>query len=124
MKSEMTAYALSIVHPAGTRIAEGKKTLEIRSWLPPRLPLLNLLVVENRRRLDREGEVDADGLGMAWIDILRVRPWTEEDASRDGHRFQPGYHAWEISNVRPVAEPFRVRAERGIYRVEVKTPPP
>lgn len=43
----MTTDALSIVYPAGTRIAEGKKTLEIRSWLPPRLPLLNLLVVEN-----------------------------------------------------------------------------
>jgi len=115
----MTAEALSIVHPAGTRIAEGKKTLEIRSWLPPRLPLLNLLVVENRRRLDRDGDVDAEGLGVAWIDILHVRPWTEEDARRDGHQFQPGYHAWEISNLRRIEKPFRVHAERGIYQVEV-----
>lgn len=119
----MMVEALSIVHPAGKRIAEGKKTLEIRSWLPPRLPLLNLLVVENRRRLDRDGDVEVGGLAVAWIDILHVRPWTEGDALRDGHRFQPRYHAWEISNMRPIQEPFRVQAERGIYQIEVKHVP-
>jgi len=60
----MTAEALSIVRPSGTRIAEGKKTLEIRSWLPPRLPLLNLLIVENGRRLDQEGDVDPEGIAV------------------------------------------------------------
>jgi len=119
----MTAEALSIVHPAGTRIAEGKKRLEIRSWPPPRLPLLNLLVVENHRRLEVDGDEDPDGLGVAWIDILQVRPWTEEDAKREGHRFQTGYHAWEISNLRPIADPFRVPAQRGIYQVEVENLP-
>ena len=110
----MIAEALSIVHPAGTRIAEGEKTLEIRSWPPPRLPLLNLLVVENHRRLDVEGDEDPEGLGVAWIDILHVRPWTEKD---------PNYNAWEISNLRPIAEPFRVPAKRGIYQVEVGSLP-
>ncbi len=119
----MRVDAISIVHPAGTCIAEGAKRLEIRSWPPPRLPLLNLLVVENRRRLEREGEIDLDGLGVAWIDILHIRPWTEEDAQRDGHHFQPGYHAWEISNLRPIAAPFRVQAERGIYQIEVEAEP-
>jgi hypothetical protein len=119
----MTADALSIVYPAGTRIAEGKKTLEIRSWLPPGLPLLNLLVVENHRRLDRDGDLDEGGLGVAWIDILHVRPWTEEDAKRDENHFRPGYHAWEISNLRPIPHPFRVRAERGIYQIEVENLP-
>jgi hypothetical protein len=116
----MRVDALSIVYPAGTRIAEGRKTLEIRSWLPPRLPLLNLLVVENHRRLDREGDTDENALGVAWIDIFHVRPLTQEDAERDGNQFQPGYHAWEISNVRPIAHPFRIRAERGVYQVEVQ----
>ena len=40
--------ALSIVAPNGANIAAGRKTLEIRSWRPPRLPLRDLLIVENR----------------------------------------------------------------------------
>jgi hypothetical protein len=39
--------ALSIVAPNGGRIAQGLKTLEIRSWQPEYLPLKNLVIVEN-----------------------------------------------------------------------------
>jgi hypothetical protein len=113
----MQMDALSIVYPAATNIAAGKKTLEIRSWKPPTVPLRNLLIVENRRRLDREGDVDPDGLAVAVIDIEEVRDWTEEDAKRDGHTFVAGYHAWVISNMRPIQSPFRVSAERLIYQV-------
>lgn len=31
--------ALSIVAPSGQRIAQGMKTLEVRSWQPEQLPL-------------------------------------------------------------------------------------
>jgi len=115
----MTFNALSIVYPAGTKIATGQKTLEIRSWKPPTLPLLNLLIVENHRRLDRDGDIDPEGMAVALIDIAAVRDWTEEDARRDGNTFAPGYNAWVISNVRPIRIPFRVQAERLIYKVEV-----
>jgi hypothetical protein len=46
----------------------------------------------------------------------------KESGATYGHHFQTGYHAWEISNLRPIAEPFPVQAERGIYRVEVESP--
>jgi len=114
----MTYNALSVVHPAATKIATGQKTLEIRSWKPPTLPLLNLLIVENHRRLDREGDIDPEGMAVALIDIIAVRDWTEEDARRDGHTFATGYNAWVISNVRPIHIPFRAQAERMIYKVE------
>jgi hypothetical protein len=115
----MTYNALSIVHPAGTKIAIGHKTLEIRSWKPPTVPLLNLLIVENHRRLDRDGDVDPEGLAVALIDITSVHDWTEEEARRDGNTFAQGYNAWGISNVRPIRIPFRAQAERLIYKVEV-----
>jgi hypothetical protein len=115
----MTLEALSVVYPAATKIAQGKKTLEIRSWQPPRLPLLNLLIVENHRRLDRDGDSDPDGVAVALIDVTQVRAWTEADAQRDGNTFAAGYHAWVITNVRVINEPFRVPAERLIYQVTV-----
>jgi len=115
----MTLNALSIVSPAGTKIATGHKTLEIRSWKPSTIPLFNLLIVENHRRLDRDGNTDPEGLAVATIDIIEVRDWTEEDARRDGHTFVPGYFAWVIANVRPIQPPFRAQAERLIYQVAV-----
>jgi len=115
----MQMNALSIVHPAATKIATGEKTLEIRSWKPPAIPLHDLLIVENRRRLDREGDIDPEGWAVAVIDVTSVRDWTEEDAQRGGHVFVPGYHAWVIANVRKMDPPFRAQAERLIYQVNV-----
>lgn len=115
----MQLNALSIVYPAATRIAEGTKTLEIRSWKPPIVPLLNLVIVENHRRLDRDGDCDPEGSAVALIDIVAVRDWTEEDAQRDGHTFTPGYHAWIIANVRRIDPPLSVPAERLIYAVDL-----
>ena len=115
----MTFNALSIVYPAATKIATGQKTIEIRSWKPPMVPLLNLLIVENNRRLDRDGDIDPEAMAVAVIDIIEVRDWTEEDARRGGNTFAPGYFAWVIANVRPIDSPFRTQAERLIYKVEV-----
>lgn len=37
----MMYHALSIVAPHGGNIASSRKTLEVRSWQPPSLPLLD-----------------------------------------------------------------------------------
>lgn len=111
--------ALSVVYPAGTDIAAGKKSIEIRSWLPPVLPLRELLIVENHHRLEQEGESDPIGLAVAMIDIIGVHPWTLEEAERCGHRYVAGYYAWEIENIKVIDTPFRANAERSIYNVDV-----
>lgn len=49
-----TYSALSIVAPSGTKIAQGLKTLEIRSWTPKQLPLRDLVIVENTQFLTAE----------------------------------------------------------------------
>ncbi len=38
---------LSIVAPNAERIVQGIKTLEVRSWQPEKLPLKDLVIVEN-----------------------------------------------------------------------------
>lgn len=49
----MIVEALSIVHPV-EHIVAGVKTTEIRSWMPPRLPLYDLVLIENHRYLYTE----------------------------------------------------------------------
>ncbi|ENR5292512.1 ASCH domain-containing protein, partial [Acinetobacter baumannii] len=44
------------VAPNGTRIAQGIKTLEVRSGVPAQLPLKDLFIVENQNFLINDGD--------------------------------------------------------------------
>lgn len=68
-----TLAALSIVTPAGQRIAQGQKRLEIRSWQPEQLPLKDLVIVENKNCLSKAGDEEA-GMAVAIVDIESVHP--------------------------------------------------
>lgn len=110
--------ALSIVAPSGKNIAEGRKTLEVRSWFPERLPLIDLLIVENGRLLKEAGDSDDDGRLVAVVDIVEVRPWLPVDVEAAcASGWEPGYWAWCIRNVRPVQTPVRTRAARRLYDI-------
>lgn len=115
-----TYTALSIVAPHGQNIAKKIKTIEVRSWQPPTLPLRNLLIIENQNYLSANQPEDADGKAIAFVDILEVHEWQAyevEAACSSG--WQPGYWAWILSNVRPVFQHVTVPAKRKIYTVEV-----
>lgn len=58
--------ALSIVTPNGTRIAEGIKTLEVRSWVPTKLPIKDLLIVENQKFLVKDTD-EEEGVAVLWL---------------------------------------------------------
>lgn len=62
--------ALSIVAPNGTRIAQGRKTLEVRAWQPEQLPLKDVVIVENQNYLTQDGD-EEPGLAVAIADILQ-----------------------------------------------------
>lgn len=111
--------ALSIVTPGGSRIAEGRKTLEVRRWRPDLDPSEDLLIVENGRYLHRDGEEDADGTPVAIVRVVAVRAFTPADMEAAcASRFEEGWLAWELAAVRPVSAGGRVRAARGIYEVD------
>lgn len=110
--------ALSIVSPHGKNIATGRKTIEVRSWLPAELPLRNLLIVENHSYLTESSPSDPNGIAVALVDVTEVHEWSEgevEAACSEG--WQLGYWAWSLSNVRPVSLPFPVAAKRKLYEV-------
>ena len=57
MRIVMKYKALSIVYPAVENILNGSKDVEIRSWMPPDIPMRNLVLIENSRYLN-DGEVE------------------------------------------------------------------
>ncbi|MDN5512508.1 ASCH domain-containing protein [Acinetobacter sp.] len=111
--------ALSIVTPAGQRIAQGQKRLEIRSWQPEQLPLKDLVIVENKNYLSKAGDGEA-GMAVAIVDIESVHPWPKDEIEAASATYwAAGYWAWEISNVRPIDPPIAVQAKRKIYFIEM-----
>ena len=113
--------ALSVVAPAGLKIAQGQKTIEVRSWLPGDLESgEDLVIVENSRYLKVDGDSDPDGLAVALVKIARVRSFTPEDiAASCATRYELGWYSWVLENVRPAKRDFRVLAARKLYEVEV-----
>jgi len=116
----MKIKALSVVAPWGTRIAHGEKTLEIRSWRPGSVPIERLLIVENNRRLTHAGDIDPDGRAVAMVRIGDIHEWTREEADAACSTFEPGWLAWTIEKVQPIAHPFPVVAARRIYELDIQ----
>lgn len=110
--------ALSVVAPAGQLIAAGRKTLEIRRWLPDISPEDDLLIVENHHYLLNDGDEEA-GIARAVVNVVAVRPFTPEDIpAACATRFEEGWFAWELSNIRPVQQHHPILAARKLYWVE------
>lgn len=113
--------AISIVYPSGTKIANGQKTIEVRSWIPTISIGQDLLIVENHKFLHNEGETDPDGKAVAIVKIKNIRQFTVDDIpSACASRWEPGYYAWELEDVRPIHSTHKIMAAREIYEVDFK----
>ncbi len=110
--------ALSVVQKAGKLISSGEKTLEIRKWKLDELPLVNLAIVQNKRRLTKEDPIDPNGSVVAVVDVTHIRKWTPEDAEETCSEWEEGWLAWELKNVRKVTSPLAAPAKRKIYEIE------
>lgn len=116
--------ALSIVRPGGSLIAAGRKTLEVRRWSPDLHPSEDLLIVENGRFLHRDGEEDEDGVPVALVRVMGVRPFILDDmAAACAGSFEEGWLAWQLGHVRPLRTDKRVRAARRLYEVDFYSVP-
>ncbi|HTX48509.1 MAG TPA: ASCH domain-containing protein [Caulobacteraceae bacterium] len=112
--------ALSIVKPAGQRIAEGRKTIEVRRWRPDLASGEDLLIVENGRYLMAEGDEDPDGRVVAIVQVGAVRPFTPADMqAATASSFEDGWLAWELHSVRRVVSSAPVLAARRLYQLEL-----
>lgn len=119
MKMKRKFSALSIVAPSGQRIAQGMKTLEVRSWQPEQLPLKDLLIVENKIFLNHDADEEL-GVAVALVDVESVHVWqpNEVEAACASY-WAEGYFAWQLSNIRPIKDKIEVPAKRKIYLIEI-----
>lgn len=113
--------ALSVVAPAGIKIREGRKRIEVRQWRPDVLPLRDLVIVENKIRLSSAGvSEDPNGRVVALVDVKAVTEWKEEELEAATARYwEPGWLAWHLTNVRPVRCAGAVPAKLRLYEVEL-----
>lgn len=112
----MRMKAISIVYPNGSKIANGEKTIEVRSWLPTIDLGQDLLIVEIHKFLRADGETDPDGKPVAVVKIKKVREYVKEDIpAACASRWEPEYYSWELEDVRPITSNSMVTAARGIY---------
>ena len=112
--------ALSVVKPWGTMIADEIKSLEIRGWAPEQLPMLSVALVQNNKRLTKNGDEDVDGEVVAVIDIVSCAPWVKEDCKFSGcdeSEFEEGWLAWRLSNIRKLNNPVPATAKRKFYNL-------
>ncbi len=116
----MKFKALSVVAPAGDRIATQKKTIEVRSWTPEEAPLLDVAIVQNENYLLEDGQEDENGNVVAIVDFIKIEPWTEQQQEYAcSNKWSSGYFGWHITNVRKLAAPVKAMAKRKIYEIEL-----
>jgi hypothetical protein len=111
--------ALSVVEPWGEFIASGKKTIEVRRWKSDELlPSEDLLIVQNKKRLQGGDLPDPEGRAMALVRVLEMRPFVYADrADAKTERFEEGCFAWVLGDLRPIKKRVQVVADRKIYVV-------
>ena len=106
--------ALSIRQPYASLIAEGQKTLEIRSWRTKyRGPLLICSTA-------RPANIPAcpPGVTVCVVDLVDVRPLEPDDlraaAFPASMPWRPGQYAWVLENPRRVRQ-VAVRGQLGLW---------
>jgi hypothetical protein len=110
--------ALSIVRPAGTQIANGLKTLEIRRWKHEVQDGEEILLVENEHFLTADGQEEV-GVAVAVITFGKIREFRREDIPKAcASYYEDGWLAWEIKTIKKIENPFSIRAARKLYEID------
>ena len=92
-------------------IANGEKTIEVRSW--PTDHRGDLLIVSSRNP-----PIEPAGCAVAIAKILECRPMNESDEMAAKCPIERNAYAWVLGSIRRVA-PFEVRGKLGIFEVTV-----
>ena len=101
--------AISIRQPYANWIAEGKKTIETRTWSTKhRGPLLIVSSLNPN--------IPPAGCALAIVRLVHCRPMVKEDEEAACCDLYSRAWAWELENIRPI-KPFHVKGQLGLYEV-------
>lgn len=104
--------ALSIKQPWADMIAQGVKTIEVRTWQTKYRG--DLLVCVTKQPV-----CDNAGKAICIVDLLEVREMTDDDGeAAQAHWYYEGSFAWLLGNIRLI-DPFPVRGMPGVFDVSV-----
>jgi len=111
--------AISLKQPWASWIADGRKTIETRTWRTKHRDWL--LVCAGMTFDESTGEKHFKypvGVALCLARIVDCRPMREEDDVAACCPWTSGRYAWVIDGVLRV-DPFRVKGARGLFPVDV-----
>lgn len=106
---------LSVKNPYAGWIADGNKTIELRSW---RTHYRGPLVICASARGETADHGMPDGVARCLVTLTDVRPFTRADAAEARNAWRAGLYAWVLSDVQPLP-PVSVKGRLGLF-----APPP
>lgn len=109
-RENMREYkAISIKQPWANLIADGRKTLEVRSWKTK--PRANVVICSSASPV-----IYPAGFALCVVDIVGCRPMTRGDEDAACVSFAPGANVWVLANVRRI-NPFPVKGGLGFFHI-------
>jgi len=108
----MNIRALSLQQPYANLVAQGQKTLETRKWSTNYRG--DILICASTT-----GVGEPTGVALCLVELVDIRPMTAADESAACVKLYPRAKAWELHNLRVLREPFPVKGQLGLFRLEV-----
>ena len=108
---KITINALSLKQPYANLIANGKKTIETRTWATKYRG--DLLICASQ-----SGAGEPKGVALCIVDLYGIRPMVEADESCACVEIYNRANAWLIRDLRILKRPFKVKGHLGIYKLE------
>ena len=105
---------LSVKNPYAGWIADGSKTIELRSW---RCGYRGPLIICASARGETADHDMPNGVARCLVTLIDIRPFTRVDAQAARNRWRRGLYAWVLTDCRPLP-PVPVKGRLGLF------PPP
>lgn len=126
--------AISIKNPYAQLIAQGLKTLEIRTWKTNYVGDILICASKtcvymydvrlNEKLIDSTSFVKKMykdmGFAVAVATLTGCRLMTPEDEDAAWCEYKEGHYAWMLENPRPLGLPFLVSGKQGLFNFDVE----
>ncbi|MBN1807208.1 MAG: ASCH domain-containing protein [Sedimentisphaerales bacterium] len=109
-----TIKAISLYQPWASYIADGRKTIETRSWYTSYRG--DILICSSRKPVIKGMPC---GMALCLVELYDCRPMKYADDQAACCPWRHGLFSWFLKNIRRISPPFSVRGRQGIYEVEL-----
>lgn len=104
--------AILLKQPWANLIAQGKKTIETRTWTTPYRG--DLVICSSK-----SGKIDPRGYALCIVDLYDIRHMRPEDEKGAMCERYPGAYSWFLRNVRNFDPIFQVSGQLGLFEIEI-----